>query len=70
MALREKLNYTLEDFKRIRKQLGVTQEEFSLLMGMSSRSVREWEHGNRSPKLCLCYLYRIAEKYPEVFMKL
>lgn len=70
MVSRERLTYTQTDFKRIRQSLGVTQKEFAILMGMSLRSITEWELGNRRPHPSACYLYRVAEKYPKEFMNL
>lgn len=51
--------------KDLRKQKGLTQEEFSELLGVSNRSISRWENGVNMPTLEL--LLEIA-KYYEVSM--
>lgn len=53
----------------IRKKLQLSQAEFALLMGVSVRTLQDWEQGRRPPKGPARSLLRIAEHHPEVFIK-
>ena len=56
--------------KMIRANLNLSQETFAGLMGVSVRTIREWEQGKRNPKGPAKSLLRIAERHPDVFLKL
>ena len=51
----------------IRKKLGLSQASFADLMGVSIRTIQDWEQGRRSPKGPAKSLLRVAEQHPEVF---
>ncbi|HSF81158.1 MAG TPA: helix-turn-helix domain-containing protein [Anaerolineales bacterium] len=54
----------------IRAKLKLSQAAFAGLMGVSVRTVQEWEQGRRKPSGPAEALLRIAEQRPEVFMDL
>jgi putative transcriptional regulator len=54
----------------IRAKLNLTQAAFAGLMGVSVRTVQDWEQGRRKPSGPAEALLRIAEQRPEVFMEL
>ncbi len=56
--------------QEIRKRLNLSQAAFAGLMGVSLRTVREWEQGKRKPSGPAKSLLRIAEQHPEVFAKI
>ena len=56
--------------QRIRARLQLSQAEFAGLMGVSVRTVQDWEQGRRKPSGPAEALLRIAEQHPEVFMQL
>ncbi len=56
--------------KRIRVKLKLSQAAFAGLMGVSLRTVQDWEQGRRAPSGPAKSLLRIAEQHPEVFAKL
>jgi len=56
--------------KVIRKKLSLTQLSFASLMGISVRTLQDWEQGRRTPQGPAKALLRIAENYPEVFTKM
>jgi putative transcriptional regulator len=56
--------------KVIRKKLKLSQSAFAGLMGVSLRTVQDWEQGRRKPSGPAVALLRIAEQKPEVFMQL
>jgi len=55
--------------REIRKQLNLSQAAFAGLMGVSLRTVQDWEQGKRKPSGPAKSLLRIAEQHPEVFIK-
>ncbi len=56
--------------KEIRQRLQLSQAAFASLMGVSLRTVQDWEQGRRAPSGPARSLLRIAEQHPEVFIKL
>lgn len=56
--------------QEIRKRLDLSQAAFAGLMGVSVRTVQEWEQGKRKPSGPAKSLLRIAEQHPEVFVKI
>ncbi len=53
---------------RIRTKL--SQAAFASLMGVSKRTLQEWEQGRRKPSKAAQTLLRIAEMHPEVLREL
>ena len=56
--------------KKIRAKLKVSQAAFASFMGVSLRTVQDWEQGRRKPSGPAEALLRIAEQHPEVFPQL
>jgi putative transcriptional regulator len=56
--------------RKIRAQLQLSQAAFAGLMGVSLRTVQDWEQGRRKPSGPAVALLRIAQQRPEVFMQL
>ena len=56
--------------KTIRAKLNLSQSAFAGLMGVSLRTVQDWEQGRREPSGPAKSLLRIAEQYPSVFLEL
>ncbi|MBI4770509.1 MAG: helix-turn-helix domain-containing protein [Chloroflexi bacterium] len=54
----------------IRARLQLSQAAFAGLMGVSLRTVQDWEQGRRKPSGPAEALLRIAEQHPEVFVQL
>ena len=54
----------------IRVRLKLSQEAFAALMGVSVRTVQDWEQGRRVPQGPAKSLLRVAEQFPEVFVPL
>jgi len=54
----------------IRQKLGLSQAAFAGLMGVSLRTVQDWEQGRRTPSGPAKSLLRIAEQNPSVFLEL
>lgn len=51
---------------RAREKSGLSQSRFAELLGVSARTLQEWEQGRREPSGAAKTLLKIAELYPEV----
>ncbi|MBI3957478.1 MAG: helix-turn-helix domain-containing protein [Chloroflexi bacterium] len=56
--------------QEIRSQLMLSQAAFAGLMGVSLRTVQDWEQGRRIPSGAARTLLRIAQQRPEIFLEL
>ena len=56
--------------KIIRSKLNLSPSAFAGLLGVSMRTLQDWEQGRRSPQGPAIALLRIAEQHPEVFADL
>src|SRR5262245_37497479 len=53
------------DVKRIRTDRGLSQTEFAALLGISVRTLRNWEQGRRTPEGPARILLQVASRHPE-----
>jgi len=49
----------------IRERLGLSQSAFAALLGVSVRTLQDWEQGRRAPTGSALSLLRVAEREPE-----
>src|SRR4030042_2642304 len=56
------------EIKNVREELNVTQSEFALMMGVSLRTLQNWEQGRRKPEGPAKALLRIASKNPRAVL--
>ena len=56
--------------KAIRSQLELSQSAFAGMLGVSLRTLQDWEQGRRQPQGPAIALLRIAEQHPNVFVDL
>jgi putative transcriptional regulator len=49
-----------------RQKSGLSQAQFAQALGISKRTLQEWEQGRRSPSGAAQALIRIAKRHPEV----
>lgn len=54
------------DIVRARLKSGLSQSEFAAVLGVSKRTLEQWEQGRRQPSGAARTLIRIAERHPEV----
>lgn len=57
---------TIPDIYEARTAVGLSQQEFANLMGISKRTLQEWEQGRRVPTGAANTLIKLAIKHPEV----
>ena len=55
---------------RIKSGLSQSQSQFAVLLGVSVRTLQEWEQGRRQPSGAAKTLIAIAQKRPEVLAEL
>ncbi len=55
---------------RAREKSGLTQAEFATLLGVSVRTLQDWEQGRREPNAAARTLIKVAEKHPKVLREL
>ncbi|SRR5712692_4891799 len=55
---------------RARLQSGLTQAQFAALLGVSKRTLEQWEQGRREPSRAAKTLIRVAELHPEVLREI
>ncbi|MCP4430992.1 MAG: helix-turn-helix domain-containing protein [Gammaproteobacteria bacterium] len=60
-----RFEYPDPEVKVIRDRLGVSQEKFAVILGVSKRTVENWEQGRRHPTGPARSLLRIVEADPE-----
>lgn len=56
------------EIKEIRDGFGLTQEQFAALLGISVRTLRNWEQGRRVPEGPARVLLQVAAKHPEAVL--
>jgi putative transcriptional regulator len=54
--------------RQIRERLNLSQSAFASMMGVSVRTIQDWEQGRRMPKGPARSLLRIAEQNPKAFL--
>lgn len=57
---------TVSNIVEARQKIGFTQTLFAQLLGVSLRTLQEWEQGRRKPSGAAETLLKIAIKHPEV----
>jgi putative transcriptional regulator len=59
---------TTVDVKALRERLGLTQNEFSGMIGVSIKTLQNWEQGRREPEGPAKALLRVVEKEPQAVL--
>jgi putative transcriptional regulator len=54
------------DVKLLRSKLGLSQSKFSALLGVSVKTLQNWEQGRRKPQGPAKALLAIVKSHPEV----
>jgi putative transcriptional regulator len=59
----------IPDVTEIRKKTGLSQSRFAQLLGVSVRTLQDWEQGRRSPSGAARTLLMIAAKNPHAILE-
>ena len=64
--------YTTESYPivRAREKSGLPQAKFAQLLGVSIRTIQDWEQGRREPNAAAKTLIKVAELHPSVLRKI
>ena len=54
---------------RARASTGLSQSQFASLLGVSARTLQDWEQGRREPTGAARTLLRVATAHPEVLIE-
>lgn len=60
---------TVPSVQSIREKTGLSQARFAQLLGVSARTLQEWEQGRRAPSGAARTLLLIAEKNPRALLE-
>jgi len=60
----------VSEVARARLASGLSQAAFAALLGVSVRTLQDWEQGRRKPSGAAKTLLKIAERHPEVLQEL
>ena len=59
----------LPDVASVREKVGLSQARFAELLGISARTLQDWEQGRRSPSGAARTLLAIVDKDPTVLLE-
>src|ERR1041385_4900152 len=57
------------DVVRVRLKSGLSQAEFATALGVSKRTLEQWEQGRREPSGAARQLLKIADRHPDVLIE-
>lgn len=60
--------YDVPDVKAIRENLNLTQRQFATLLGISPRTIQNWEQGHRIPEGPARVLLMVAARNPQAVL--
>ncbi len=66
-GIRKKVE-TTPDVRAIRERMNLSQQAFAALLGVSPRTLQDWEQGRRKPRGPASSLLRVAYHHPEALL--
>jgi putative transcriptional regulator len=57
------------DITHLREKLGLSQDKFASLFGLSPRTLRNWEQGVRHPEGAARILLQVIDREPDAVMR-
>jgi putative transcriptional regulator len=64
-----RVTLTPRDVRAIREHTGLSQSAFAALLGVSVRTLQDWEQGRRIPSGAALSLLRVAEREPDAVQR-
>ena len=61
-------NFENPDPREIRERLGLSQNKFAKMLGISTSTLQNWEQGRRKPDGPAKVLLNVASKYPDAVL--
>jgi|APSaa5957512535_1039671.scaffolds.fasta_scaffold12766_2 putative transcriptional regulator len=61
--------FSPDKLKKIRKDMGLSQSEFSSIFAVNVRLIQDWEQGRKTPSLTTQNYLKVIEKEPKVVLK-
>jgi putative transcriptional regulator len=55
---------------RVRMKSGLSQAQFAAALGVSKRTLEQWEQGRREPSGAAKQLLKIVERHPDVLLEI
>jgi len=59
----------VSDIVEARHKVGLSQDQFAVLLGVSKRTLQDWEQGRREPSSAAKSLIAIAMKRPDILLE-
>jgi putative transcriptional regulator len=60
---------TANDVARVRNRLGLSQNKFARLLGISENTLQNWEQGRRKPAGAANVLLKVAARHPQMVLE-
>ena len=60
---------TASDVARVRSRLGLSQNKFARLLGISENTLQNWEQGRRKPAGPAKVLLKVAARHPQAILE-
>ncbi len=60
---------TANDVARVRNRLGLSQNKFARLLGISENTLQNWEQGRRKPAGAAKVLLKVAARHPQMVLE-
>ena len=57
------------DVVTVRARLGLSQNKFAALLGISSGTLKNWEQGRRRPTGAAKVLLKVAKRHPKIVLE-
>ncbi len=57
------------DVARVRSRLGLSQNKFARLLGISENTLQNWEQGRRKPAGPAKVLLKVAARHPQIVLE-
>lgn len=60
---------TANDIVQVRNRLGLSQNKFARLLGISENTLQNWEQGRRRPGGAAKVLLKVAARHPQIILE-